>query len=177
MKPWAEAPRVGVEARTDPGCINPTWRSGTNVAVCLAICCGLVEPTLIRFVWTGWFQKRIASRLAKHWCIESASSARIWRRQRVESIGCGAGCFATSGTHTPGNGRPKDQAGPTPRRCMTRSAALLANAFAAVRHNAKTDYGFAPSNSIRSSARTATVGDELKICDRGVRGRRYSLPA
>jgi hypothetical protein len=39
-------------------------------------------------------------------------------------------------------------------------------AVAAVRHNAKADYGIASSNSIRSSVRTATVGSELKICHR-----------
>ena len=34
------------------------------------------------------------------------------------------------------------------------------------RHNAKADYGIESSNSISSSARTATVGSELKICHR-----------
>ena len=36
------------------------------------------------------------------------------------------------------------------------------HAVAAVRHNAKANYGIASSNSISSSARTATVGSELK---------------
>ena len=53
----------------------------------------------IRLVWTGVFQKRIASGSAKHWCIASASSGRNWRRRRrgVTRVGNGSGAWAMTG--------------------------------------------------------------------------------